>query len=66
MKSTGLHLKALQRPGRVLRGMYLILLTRDTYGYNSVWERIYRFLVKVPPGPKHAGSSRRRMLYDRT
>jgi len=35
------------RLARAIAGMYRILVTRDVYGYNSVWERILRYLAGV-------------------
>lgn len=65
MRSTRLPSKTVQRPGRTLRGIYLILQTRKTYGYNSVLERIFRYLVTPAPGQRQGSIPRRRMLFDR-
>lgn len=49
--------------GRILKGLYGIWVTRDTYGYNSTLERFFRYLTGrmarpekgTPPAGRAAG-----------
>ncbi|HOY75306.1 MAG TPA: hypothetical protein PK749_09095 [Deltaproteobacteria bacterium] len=43
------HLRVRRNPVRVLRVVCHILQTRNTHGYNSVLERIFRSIVLAGP-----------------
>ena len=66
MRSSTQSFGILRSLGKAVTGIFLIIRTRNVYGYNSACERIVRYLFGSRTRSKRLGGSKRYADIERT